>query len=82
MTIVDLSNSSIIVFAFAVFDKKKEQQIKMNLRTSITKLFIDYSRYKGNSEQPNRLLDALTSQGKVLMYEINTIDTVEPFSHR
>lgn len=73
LDIIDLTNNSKIVFAYSVYDDSKEVEIKMNLRTAISKMFIDYSIYRGKNEQPNRLLDALTSQNKVIMYEIPSI---------
>ncbi len=72
--ITDLKKDSKIVFAFSIFDKAKEANIREAQRRSIFTLFQDYSRYKGNSEFPNRLLDALTTQGKVLLYEIPHIE--------
>lgn len=68
--IINLEKRSKIVFAFSIYDSDKESEIKSALRKSIFRLFQDYSTYKGNISYPNRLLDALTTQGKVLMYEI------------
>lgn len=72
--ITNLESSSKIIFAFSIYDSKKEEEIKANLRKAIFRLFQDYSKYKGNELFPNRLLDALTTQGKVLMFEIPYID--------
>ena len=72
--ITDLEKPSKIVFAFSIYDPDKETDIKAALRKSIFRLFQDYSIYKGNENHPNRLLDALTTQGKVLMYEIPYIN--------
>ncbi len=68
--ITDFSNQSIIVFAYSIYDEKKAESIEQNYRLAIFNLFQEYSKYKGNKENPNRLLDALTTQGKILMYEI------------
>ena len=70
LDIVNFTKKSVIVFAYSVYDKEKEEQIKSDYRLAISNLFKEYSKYKGNSEYPNRLLDALTTQGKVLLYEI------------
>ncbi len=72
--ISDLANNSKIIFAFSIYDDTKEQQIRSDFRSAISKLFYDYSIYLGKDKQPNRLLDVLTSQGKILMYEINEIN--------
>ena len=72
--IMNLERSSKIVFAFSIYDSKREEKIKSDLRKAIFRLFQDYSKYKGNELFPNRLLDALTTQGKVLMFEIPYID--------
>ena len=74
MEITDLSNDNVIVFAFSIYNSKAEEKIKYNLRSGIFNLFRDYSIYKGNKDFPNRLLDALTTQGKVIMYEIPYYD--------
>lgn len=70
INIVDLSNDSKIVFAFNVYDRNDESKIKQDLFKNIFDLFYEYSIYKGNNVQPNRLLDALTTQGKVILYEL------------
>ena len=70
MDIVRLEKPSRIVFAFSIYDDKKASAIKESLRKNIINLFSDYSKYKGNQTNPKRLLDLLTTQGKVLMYEI------------
>lgn len=68
--ITNLASSSKIIFAFTIYDSKKAEEIKANLREAISRLFQEYSKYKGNILFPNKLLDALTTQGKVLMFEI------------
>ena len=70
INITDLSNPAKIVFAYNVYDSGKEEAINKQLSKSIFELFQEYSRYKGNNEQPNRLLDSLTTQGKVILYRI------------
>lgn len=76
LDISNLESNSKIVFAFVIYDPEKEYEIRSNIRESVIKLFEDYSVYKGN-QSPNRLLDALTTQGKVLMYEIPRIIATE-----
>lgn len=70
----NLSKNSKVVFAYSIYDHEKQYEIEARLREAIAKLFEDYSKYKGNKVSPNRLLDALTTQGKILMYEIPNIN--------
>ena len=74
LKISDLDNNSKIVFAFSIYDVQKEQKIRSDFRIAISKMFYNYSIYLGKDKQPNRLLDILTSQGKILMYEIYNIN--------
>ena len=62
-----------IVFAFSVFDEKESYAIKAEHRKAINQLFTSYAKYKGFKEEPERLLDALTTQGRILTYEIPSI---------
>ena len=68
--IIDLTKKSKIVFAYAIYDEELEDKIKSDYRLAIFSLFQEYSIYKGNKDAPNRLLDALTTQGKIILYEI------------
>lgn len=63
-----LSNKKII-FGFSVYDREKETEIKRKNRLNIQKLFEAYANYKGLKDV-NRLLDSLTTQNRVLTYEI------------
>lgn len=71
LDIVNINSPSKVVFAYSVYDREKSEQIKMNLTKSIFQLFQEYSTYKGNSAHPNRLLDSLTAQGKVILFDID-----------
>lgn len=67
-----LSNKKII-FGFSVYDMEKETEIKRKNRLNIQKLFEAYANYKGLKDV-NRLLDSLTTQNRVLTYEIQTFE--------
>lgn len=71
LDIANINSPSKLVFAYSIYDREKTEQIKMNLTKSIFQLFQEYSTYKGNSAHPNRLLDSLTTQGKVILFNIN-----------
>lgn len=70
INIFDINNLSKIVFAYSIYDLEHENEIKANLAKAIFQLFQEYSKYKGNEAHPNRLLDSLTTQGKVVLYQI------------
>lgn len=72
--ITNLGKDTKIIFAFSIYDENRREQIKSGLRKAVFRLFHDYSIYKGNETFANRLLDALTTQGKVLMFEIPYIE--------
>ena len=81
IAITDLMVDSKIVFAFSVYDQNKQIQISNQLRKNISNLFQEYSKYKGNDAHPNRLLDALTTQGKVILYEISSLNAINIFRY-
>lgn len=70
INITDIEKPAKVIFAFFIYDKAKENAIKMNLTKAIFELFQEYSRYKGNESHQNRLLDVLTTQGKIILYQI------------
>ncbi len=74
--IYDTEAKSIIVFAYSIPGKNKterkanEAKTKTDLNKNINKLFTEYAIYKGYIEQPYRMLDFLTTQRRVILYEI------------
>ena len=71
------------VIAYSIYDRNRVFEITKNIRKSLYSLFSAYSRYKGNTNEPARLLDSLTTQGRVLMYQIDPITKPEhPFIER
>ncbi len=70
MKIVNLDNDSRIVFAYTIHDPDKKDKICSDVRKNVSSLFQEYSRCKGLGAQHNRLLDELTIQGKIILYEI------------
>ena len=67
-----------VVFAYNMYPEAKPEDIRLWLRNGIFKLFEKYASYKGLNE-PTRLLDLLTMQGRVFTYEIPYIDEKEIF---
>ncbi len=70
LDITNIDNNHKIIFAYNIYDTEKSDQIKATLMESIFNLFQEYSRYKGNEKHPNRLLDFLTVQGKIVLFEV------------
>ncbi len=60
-----------LVIAYSIYDEKKAATIKKDVRKAIYSLFTAYALYCGKTEQPNRLLDSLTTQGKVMTWEVS-----------
>ena len=72
INVLDLNKSNVIVFAYSIYDENQKEDIKLNLRLTISNLICEYAISKGMSS-PNRLLDSLTASGKIIMYEIPNI---------
>lgn len=73
---LDLTNplsSHIVVFAYSIFDESRKHEIKSNLRQSISNLLYAYAKSK-NLREPNRFLDSLSTQKRIIVYEIPKID--------
>lgn len=72
LEISNFTSNKKIVFAYTVYDVDKEYQIRKTNRLNIQKLFEAYAKYKSMSE-PTRLLDSLTTQNRVITYEIPSL---------
>ena len=65
-----------IVFAYSIPGENEEEKMNKRFMTrkntilSINNLFKEYAMYKGYKEQPYRMLDYLTTQRRVVLYEI------------
>lgn len=73
LDITNPSNNSKIVFAYYVYDSQRRNEIISCERNKISILFQEYSKYKFGDFHGNRLLDELTIQGKIIMYEMPTL---------
>ena len=74
--IADFSSTTTIIFGFAIYNPKEEYEIRKNLRLGIQEIFEAYAKYKGFKDY-NRMLDSLTTQGRVITREINNKGYVE-----
>lgn len=73
LKLTDFLSNSVIVFAYSIYDKQKELEIKSDLRQAISNIVSAYAKSK-NLSDPNRFLDSLTIQKKILTYEIPELD--------
>ena len=69
LRLYDFTATGQMVFAYSVYDQKKENEIKTNYRLAIAKLVEAYAKYKGLTD-PNRLLDSLSTFRRVWIYEL------------
>lgn len=74
LKMTDFSATNIVVFAFSIYDNKHEHLIRLKNRLAIQELFYSYAIFKGQNKEPFRLLDALTTQGRIITYEIPCYD--------
>ncbi len=63
-----------LVVAYSVYDESKSAEIKKGIRNAVYSLFSAYAKYCGRLE-PTRLLDSLTTQGRVLTLEVSKTST-------
>lgn len=71
--LTDPQSTGIVVYAFTVHDKNRDAEIRKETRERITHLFSEYAKSKNGTVNPERFLDSLTTQGKVLVTEIQPI---------
>ncbi len=69
LRMLDFTATSKIIFAFSIYDEKHAEEIRSKLLKSVAKLFESYAESKHTNDS-SRLLDSLTTQGRVLMYKI------------
>ena len=62
-----------LIFAFSIFDSKKEQAIKSSLRQSVSKIILTYAEEK-QVPNPKRFLDMISAQERILFYEIPDLE--------
>ena len=67
--LLDLTAKGNIVFAYYMWSKEKEDEIKSDLRGRISQMIFKYSVEKG-IPNPKRTLDSLSTQKKIITYEI------------
>lgn len=78
LELIDNTKTGVIVFAYSIYDDEKKEEILRQLRLSIYSLFLQYGKYKGLTE-PNRLIDILASNRRIIMFEIINIEYDETY---
>ena len=73
LKMTDFGANGKIVFDFSIYDESKAISIRKSYREAIYRLFEQYAVFKGMGEDSGRLLDGLTTQGRVLLNEIEPI---------
>lgn len=72
INLADAQIRKVVVFAFSIFDETKRKQILKELRQSVSNLLTEYAVSKGIAT-PARFIDSLTTQQKILMFEIQPL---------
>lgn len=67
--LTDSLAKNVIVFAYSVYDREKEETIKANLRQAISNIILQYAKSK-NVPDPKRFLDSLSTQKRIITYEV------------
>lgn len=67
--LTDILATNVIVFAYSIYDEKKEDIIKSQLRDAMSKLLYAYAVDK-QLPNPCRFLDSLSTQKRIITYEI------------
>ena len=70
--LTDTLASNVIVFAYSIYDKDREESIKSDLRDAMSKLLYTYAVDK-QLPNPKRFLDSLSTQKRIITYEIPTL---------
>ena len=75
----DFSSNKKLIIAYSIYDETESANIKKRIRHALYSLFSAYADYCGKKD-PTRLLDSLTTQGRVLTFEVaNTSTKCEDF---
>ena len=69
LKVLESNAQGLLIFAYYVWDKNKEEEITSNLRSKISKMIYKYAEESGVNN-PNRFLDTLSTRGRIVIYEI------------
>lgn len=69
LEISNIMKTSMIIFAYNIYDDSKKEDIILDNIRKVTKLINQYENYMGKNKE-NRLMDSLTVQGRIKFFEI------------
>ena len=69
LNMLDSNAKGTLVFAFNIYDSKKTKSIKKNLRQGVSKMLYNYA-LEHQVSNPNRFLDSVSTQKRILFYEV------------
>lgn len=69
LKVLESNAQGLLIFAYYVWDKNKEEEIASDLRNKISKMIYKYADESG-VKNPKRFLDTLSIQGRIVIYEI------------
>lgn len=72
LNLIDSTASGVLVFAYSVYDEEKKNEIEADFRRRMVKIIYDYANSK-HVPEPERLLDSLSTQKRVIVYLLNDI---------
>lgn len=72
MRLTDPLAKGVVVFSFDIYEPSKEESIRAQQRESVSELLYEYATEKGLAN-PKRFLDSLSTQKRVMSYEIFTL---------
>lgn len=76
LKLTDSLASNVVVFAYSIYDSNKEEEIKAELRQAVSNIMYAYAKSK-NLSDPKRFLDSLSTQKRIVTYEIPMLDRKE-----
>lgn len=82
LEMTDFGSTKKFIIAYSVYDEQRSAGIKKEIRKSIYSLFFAYAEYCGKGNQAARLLDSLTTQGRVRMFEVEKLPEPTKFFSR
>lgn len=72
LNLLDSTATGILVFAYSVYDDACKEKIEASFRKSMSTIIFEYAKSKKVSD-PERLLDSLSTQKRILTYMLNNI---------
>ena len=75
LLLTDSLSTKTIVFAYSIFDKDKKEELKAYTRKAVSDIMFAYAKSK-QLPDPGRFLDSLSTQKRIIMYEVPPLDSM------